>query len=365
MYFERSTSGAVAAMCKRVRCIALLPAILSLPVVVHAQTALTFDHITVDDGLSQNEVRCIIQDKFGFLWFGTSDGLNLYDGYQIRTYNHDPSDSTSLLENFIGVMLTDSSGTLWIGTRRGLCLLTVENRETGKFERFEMAEVSALMEARDGAVWVVTNRAILKYSKKGEVLSEFEYSLPVHEYGILRAAYQDRGGIIWFADGLTLCRFNAESIGANHQPHFEYYPFPVVLRKNREFISHIFQPESVPDDVLWISTTRGLLQFDANEEKFTPISTPASFAREMASRNIERIFEDSDKKIWVSSINFGLYKFAADLNSFEFFWHNPAKLPSPIEWVNKRKLRAKDSVNTIWWLSKTKDPKANVNNVRV
>lgn len=47
----------------------------------------------------------------------------------------------------------------------------------------------------------------------------------------------------------------------------------------------------------------------------------------------------------------------------EFFWHNPAKLPSPIEWVNKRKLRAKDSVNTVWWLSKTKNPKANVSKV--
>ncbi len=49
----------------------------------------------------------------------------------------------------------------------------------------------------------------------------------------------------------------------------------------------------------------------------------------------------------------------------EFFWHNPAKLPSPIEWVNKRKVRAKDSVNTVWWLSKTQHPKANVRNVLV
>ncbi len=49
----------------------------------------------------------------------------------------------------------------------------------------------------------------------------------------------------------------------------------------------------------------------------------------------------------------------------EFFWHNPAKLPSPIEWVNKRKIRAKDSVNTVWWLSKTENPKANVSNVLV
>ena len=49
----------------------------------------------------------------------------------------------------------------------------------------------------------------------------------------------------------------------------------------------------------------------------------------------------------------------------EFFWHNPSKLPSPIEWVNKRKIRAKDTVNIIWWLSKTEWPKANVSNVLV
>ena len=63
-----------------------------------------------------------------------------------------------------------------------------------------------------------------------------------------------------------------------------------------------------------------------------------------------------------------LIEFCDDLGYFlaeEFFWHNPAKLPSPIEWVNKRKIRAKDSVNTVWWFSKTENPKANVRNVLV
>ncbi|MDR0806456.1 MAG: site-specific DNA-methyltransferase [Enterobacteriaceae bacterium] len=61
-----------------------------------------------------------------------------------------------------------------------------------------------------------------------------------------------------------------------------------------------------------------------------------------------------------------LIKFCDDIGfhlAEEFFWHNPSKLPSPIEWVNKRKIRAKDSVNTVWWLSKTEWPKANVSNV--
>jgi len=63
-----------------------------------------------------------------------------------------------------------------------------------------------------------------------------------------------------------------------------------------------------------------------------------------------------------------LLKFCEDLGyrlAQEFFWHNPAKLPSPIEWVNKRKIRAKDSVNTVWWFSKSDNPKADVRNVLV
>lgn len=60
-----------------------------------------FEHLKVEDGLAQNTVMAILQDSKGFMWFGTKDGLNRYDGYQFRTFRNDPSDSTSLGNNYV------------------------------------------------------------------------------------------------------------------------------------------------------------------------------------------------------------------------------------------------------------------------
>src|SRR3970282_602883 len=77
---------------------------------------LKFKHLNSNDGLSQNFISCILQDKTGFLWFGTKDGLNRYDGYNFKVYRHDPFDTTSVSGNFIFSMYEDSKGRLWIGT---------------------------------------------------------------------------------------------------------------------------------------------------------------------------------------------------------------------------------------------------------
>ena len=62
---------------------------------------LQFDHLTIEDGLSQSTVNCIYQDRRGFMWFGTQDGLNRYDGYNFKVYRHLPSDSTTLSDNYV------------------------------------------------------------------------------------------------------------------------------------------------------------------------------------------------------------------------------------------------------------------------
>ena len=78
-----------------------------------------FEHISVEDGLSHGTVFCIIQDSQGFMWFGTADGLNKYDGYKLTVYRHDPADSSTLSSNRIRDIYEDHSGTLWIATAGG------------------------------------------------------------------------------------------------------------------------------------------------------------------------------------------------------------------------------------------------------
>jgi two-component system, sensor histidine kinase ChiS len=86
-----------------------------------AQSAsLRFRTLSVEDGLSQSTVRAIFQDTHGFMWFGTDDGLNRYDGYTFTIYKHDPENPASLSDNSINTIYQDSFGDLWFGTASGL-----------------------------------------------------------------------------------------------------------------------------------------------------------------------------------------------------------------------------------------------------
>jgi hypothetical protein len=78
-----------------------------------------FERISVEQGLSQNTVSSILQDSRGFLWIGTSDGLNRYDGTGFKVYRHDPLNPTSLSHNVITALAEDEQGMLWIGTDGG------------------------------------------------------------------------------------------------------------------------------------------------------------------------------------------------------------------------------------------------------
>ncbi|MGB8316505.1 MAG: two-component regulator propeller domain-containing protein, partial [Ignavibacteriaceae bacterium] len=93
-----------------------------------------FEHISLEQGLSQSTVNCILQDQQGFIWFGTFDGLNKYDGYNITVYKNIPGDSTSLSHNWVYSLCEDSSGTLWVGTLGGG--LDKFNKETEHFTSF-------------------------------------------------------------------------------------------------------------------------------------------------------------------------------------------------------------------------------------
>ena len=83
------------------------------------QSQLQFKSLTIDNGLSNNNVRSICQDSTGYMWFATQNGLNKYDGYTITQYKHDPNDTTSLLSNDIFVLFRDSKNNLWVGTEQG------------------------------------------------------------------------------------------------------------------------------------------------------------------------------------------------------------------------------------------------------
>ena len=93
-----------------------------------------FKQFTDADGLSQSTIFSMLQDKEGYLWLGTIDGLNRYDGYEFRVYVNNPNDTTSISDNFISTLFEDSEGNIWIGTVNGY--FNCFNRKTEIFKRF-------------------------------------------------------------------------------------------------------------------------------------------------------------------------------------------------------------------------------------
>src|ERR1044071_3356757 len=101
----------------------LFPLIVSILISLQAdaQSDFRFNHLTIKDGLSQSQPFSLFQDSYGYLWIGTQDGLNRFDGNSFKVYKNDPFDSTTLTHNWVWTVQEDDHGDLWVGTFQGLC----------------------------------------------------------------------------------------------------------------------------------------------------------------------------------------------------------------------------------------------------
>ena len=134
------------------------------------QQQVRFDHITMKQGLSQNNIEVIIQDHRGYLWLGTRNGLNRYDGYNMVVFRHNPEDPHSLRDNVIEALYEDHRGVLWAGTQNGW--LEKYDRETQSFTHYKIgSHVLSIMEDSSDTLWIGTqdpglfqfNRLLWKY----------------------------------------------------------------------------------------------------------------------------------------------------------------------------------------------------------
>ncbi|TAK56492.1 MAG: hypothetical protein EPO24_11190 [Bacteroidetes bacterium] len=137
--------------------------------------------ITIEDGLSQNTVFCMHQDRTGYLWFGTKDGLNKFDGYTFTIYRNDPADTASLSNNRIECLLEDKEGFLWVGTTGGglnrfdPLSQTFRRfiREPGNDSSLSHNIVKSLFEDAEGYLWIGTTEGLNKFNRERETFTRY------------------------------------------------------------------------------------------------------------------------------------------------------------------------------------------------
>jgi ligand-binding sensor domain-containing protein/signal transduction histidine kinase/DNA-binding response OmpR family regulator len=323
---------------------------------------LTFKHLTINEGLSQNTVFCIYQDNKGFIWFGTEDGLNRYDGYEFKIFKNELNKPRSLLNNQVNVITEDSNHQLIIGTAGGLSFF---NRETEDFTNVVVPRSEKDLQSSnfvtsfafyDQQLWIGTYDGLKLYDlknkrfllnalpkefngngvqtlfKEGEdklwvsfkndlkclnLKNRQRTALPVvlesamlKSPGNVRVIKQDRSGMIWLGTeqaGLFCLSSNQQHcVNYRHDPS-NVNSLPVNVVRDLYFND---------DGKVWIATRRGLSVFDPKAQHFFTYTHDKYDAGSLSHRSILTILPDRLGNIWIGTYAGGVNIYHASYLNF-------------------------------------------------
>jgi len=224
---------------------------------------LSFDYFSQMDGLPNNQIQCIYQDKKGWIWLGTSLGLSRFDGYRFVNFIHNPKDTSSLSGSLVRVIFEDRKGNLLVGTENGG--LNIFDREKERFlhpyknhPEFKSKEISVntIKEDIEGNLFIGTDRNLLKIDNNGHLskITPLTGTQTMSFTGsFIRIIQSDNSGNFWIGTSVGLFIYHPES------NVIEEIPVPVTIGQSKE-IFDIFKDE---DGLLWIGTySSGLLILD-------------------------------------------------------------------------------------------------------
>ena len=287
-----------------------------------------FTHITMEHGLSDRRVTSIIQDSAGFMWFGTTNGLNRYDGYNIVDFRNVTTDTNSLSGNYVTGLYEDRAGTLWIGTRSGL---NAFDRRTEQFSRYAHDEanatslgnniVTSLYEDREGALWIGTLGGLYRLDRATGIFTRYSHD-PDNLQSLSDFAvwdlHQDRAGTMWVGfDGGGLGRFDP-STGT-----FSYYRHdPADLRSlSDDRIDSILETSA---GELWVGTlTGGVNVLDQARSAFDVYRHDEAMPASLANDSIPDIYEDRSGLIWVGTGGGGVDVYNPGQQAFKIYRKEP------------------------------------------
>lgn len=232
-----------------------------------------FRHLTIDNGLSQNAVLTITQDSHGYMWFGTKDGLNRYDGYSFKIFQNDPGDTTTISSNFITATFADQKGRLWIGNLNGD--LNIFNEASGTFTRVNeldnSSQITTIAEDSSGSIWLGTGQnGIFRVNHNAHYDNfSFDHYRALNHSGsiasnLISTVFVDREGTLWVGNSEGLNKFDKKNNS------FSFYK---ITTKNPAALpfpadNAVTAISQLTTDQLLLGTPSGLAEFSINKGTF-------------------------------------------------------------------------------------------------
>lgn len=313
---------------------------------------LIFEKISIEEGLSQVYVNSIIQDKKGFIWIATQDGLNKFDGYVFKVYKPDSKSDNSLRSNVIKTLFEDFEGNIWIGTAGGglSCFDPVKERFTNylndPFNKSSLSndDVYAIYQDKDSIMWIGTYGGGLNkfYPKTGVFISYMHSAEDPHSISgnTIRAINEDNSGNLWIGvDEGGLNKFDKRTAKFRHFLHDE-------TNVNTVCSNVILTIYKDSQGKLWIGTYGGGFDiFDPVTEMFLHYKT--SLTSNSLSHDIVWAFNEvDDSQMWIGTRGGGLNIFNQNTNSFSVFKKNSYKEASLTD--NNILSITKDKSGVVW-----------------
>ena len=293
LYFHRMLTGVK-------RRLVLLPALIILSVQLALCQPYNFVHYQVENGLSNNAVMCSLQDHNGFMWFGTRDGLNRFDGLTFKVFRNSPEDSSSIGSNAITGLFEDEHNRLWAATEKGIYKY---DETTEQFTQLKIAgnvSIRNLQVIGDG-IWYISLYNLYRYNEKTGVLTSFSIKKEVTAYCLINDT------TLWMSTSSgTIARYNIQQ----HQ-FTEYNLFNKSPNSESKPIETIFNTGS---GILLVGTlNEGLKSFDINNLTYKDVLTSNKdktdiIVREIIAINAREYWIASQSGIYILNIETGNYQ---------------------------------------------------------
>jgi signal transduction histidine kinase/ligand-binding sensor domain-containing protein/CheY-like chemotaxis protein len=301
----------------------------------------TFKHLPPDSGLSQSVATSIVQDKQGFIWIGTQDGLNRFDGQSFKIFKHDPDDHVTVSDSFITQLAKGPAGELWVGTHAGLDLY---HPETESFSHLSTTSgpINVIRVDPRGQLWVGSLSGLDRLDPSTGEVAHYGYVAGGMESLLsdaITAVEIGQDGIVWVGSNLGLDRLDTRTGKANH------------------FVPNLRQPGSLQglpvtaihedvDGVLWVGTSSALNRLDPGAAEFVHYVENPRRPGSISSSTVNSLYEDGAGDLWIATDGGGLNRLDRATGRFEAFQHDPSD-PDSLS-VNAVVSIMEDSSGLLW-----------------
>jgi len=325
---------------------------------------LKFTHLTKKNGLSNNRILNIMQDRSGFIWIATENGLNRYDGYDFVIFKNSPTDSSTISSNMITCITEDTEGNLWIGTVFGL---NKYDRSSDRFIQFfanrndkyslKNNHIRALLADDNGILWIETMGGILhKLNTRNHEMKYYYHSIVTQGYYHYHDIIKENDSTLWLGGrNMDVHRFHINSgkfdvfkssrkdeAGTKKTNDVSSY---FIDSKKQLWITaldgaYILNPETAyfqkflkgscfsileeKNGIMWFGTGNGIYRYNSELKQMTHMGHLDNNPHSLSNNNVNKMIEDQSGVIWIATNN-GLDQYSPKKSNFKHFFHIPGQ----------------------------------------